>query len=127
MAVRTSIVGGSGYVGGELLRLLLGELQPTTGTITLGTGLRIAYFDQQRANLDENATVQENITGGGQNVHFNGRPLHAITYLQNFLFTPDQARSPLSHLSGGERNRVHLARMLKKRMRLLANLDRLSP
>ncbi len=116
---KVGILGPNGAGKTTLLRLLLGELQATGGTIELGTNLQIAYFDQQRAGLDETASVRDNVTGGGEHVHFNGRPLHGITYLQNFLFSPDQARSPLSHLSGGERNRLLLARLFTQPANLL--------
>ncbi len=89
-------------------------MEPDQGTIKLGTHLEIAYFDQQRAQLDESLTVLENVTGGHDVVPFNGRSVHAVTYLKNFLFTPDRARSPITHLSGGERNRLLLARLFTR-------------
>ncbi|MBU8870938.1 MAG: ATP-binding cassette domain-containing protein [Gemmatimonadales bacterium] len=108
---KVGILGPNGAGKTTLLRLLLDDLECSSGTITRGTNLNIAYFDQQRAQLDESSTVQENISDSGDQVLFNGRSLHVITYLQNFLFAPDQARSPISHLSGGERNRLLLAKL----------------
>jgi len=111
---RIGILGPNGSGKTTLLRILLGELAPTSGAVELGTNLQIAYFDQQRGQLDETRTVLENITGGHDTVLFNGRPVHAVTYLKNFLFTPDRARSPITHLSGGERNRLLLARLFTR-------------
>ncbi len=108
---KIGILGPNGSGKTTLLRLLLGDLEPQGGTIELGTNLKIAYYDQQRAQLDETGTVLDNVTGGHEQVSFNGRPLHAITYLKNFLFTPDRSRAPISRLSGGERNRLLLARL----------------
>jgi len=113
------ILGPNGSGKTTLLRLLLGELQPSGGEIVSGTKLRVAYYDQQRAQLDETQTVLENISGGNDTVRFNDRSLHIITYLQNFLFTPDRARSPISQLSGGERNRLLLARLFTQPANLL--------
>jgi len=111
---RLGILGPNGSGKTTLLRLLLGELAAQSGTVEHGTNLAIAYFDQQRDQLDENQTVLENVTGGHDTVNFGGRSVHAITYLKNFLFTPDRARSPISHLSGGERNRLLLARLFTR-------------
>ncbi len=111
---RIGILGPNGSGKTTLLRLLLGELSPGDGSIEQGTNLEIAYFDQQRDQLDEARTVLENVTGGHDTVLFNGRSVHAVTYLKNFLFTPDRARSPITHLSGGERNRLLLARLFTR-------------
>ncbi len=111
---RIGVLGPNGSGKTTLLRLLLGELKPAAGTVELGTNLEIAYFDQQRGQLDESKTVLENVTGGHDTVPFNGRSVHAVTYLKNFLFTPDRARSPITHLSGGERNRLLLARLFTR-------------
>ncbi len=117
---KIGILGPNGAGKTTLLRLLLGELKPTGGTIKLGTNLQIAYFDQQRNQLDDNKTVQENVAeSGGDTINFNGRPIHVITYLQNFLFTPDRARSPITRLSGGERNRLLLAKLFTQPANLL--------
>ena len=116
---KVGILGPNGSGKTTLLRLLLGELEPSAGTIQIGTRLQVAYFDQQRAQLDETKTVMENVSDGNQNIVFNGRSLHIITYLQNFLFSPDRARSPITHLSGGERNRLLLAKLFTQPANLL--------
>lgn len=116
---KVGILGPNGSGKTTLLRLLLGELQPTSGEIQTGTRLQVAYFDQQRAQLDETKTVLENVSEGNSTITFNGRPMHIITYLQNFLFPPDRARSPITHLSGGERNRLLLARLFTQPANLL--------
>jgi ATP-binding cassette subfamily F protein uup len=116
---RIGILGPNGSGKTTLLRLLLGELKPEAGTVELGAGLQVAYFDQQRDQLDETRTVLENVTDGSDRVAWGGRSLHAVTYLKNFLFTPDRARAPISHLSGGERNRLLLARLFARPANLL--------
>jgi ATP-binding cassette subfamily F protein uup len=98
---------------------MLGQLEPTSGKIKLGTNLQIAYFDQYRATLDENATVIDNVAQGSDRVTVNGRNTHVIGYLQDFLFTPDRARQPVKSLSGGERNRLLLARLFTQPANLL--------
>jgi ATP-binding cassette subfamily F protein uup len=108
---RIGILGPNGAGKTTLLKLLLGRLDPASGTVRHGTNLQIAYLDQPRAQLDETKTVQENVCPIGETIRFNGRSLHVITYLSNFLFTPDRARSPLTRLSGGERNRLLLAKL----------------
>jgi ATP-binding cassette subfamily F protein uup len=102
-----------------LLGLLLGKLMPTSGRIRLGTGLEVAYFDQLRASLEMEKSVQDNVGGGSDKVEINGKSRHIISYLQDFLFTPDRVRQPLSALSGGERNRVLLAKLFTKPANLL--------
>ncbi len=116
---KIGILGPNGSGKTTLLRILLGELSPTAGEVLTGTRLQIAYFDQQRIQLDENKTVLENISEGNDVVLFNGQSMHIVTYLQNFLFTPDRARSPISQLSGGERNRLLLARLFTQPANLL--------
>ncbi len=108
---KIGLLGPNGIGKTTLLRLLLGELQPKSGSIKHGTRLDIAYFDQQRAQLDENATVIDNLALGKDTVTINGKEKHVISYLQDFLFSPDRSRSPVNALSGGEKNRLLLARM----------------
>ena len=116
---KVGILGPNGSGKTTLLRLLLGELSPGTGSVRPGSNLRVAYFDQQRFQLDETRTVQENVCEDGDTIAFDGRRLHVITYLQNFLFSPDRARSPITHLSGGERNRLLLAKLFTRPANLL--------
>jgi ABC transport system ATP-binding/permease protein len=97
-----------------LLRVLLGQLPPQLGTVRLGTNLQVAYFDQLREQLHEDRSVQENVGDGYESVEINGRPRHIIGYLQDFLFGPERARTPVRFLSGGERNRVLLAKLFAK-------------
>jgi ATP-binding cassette subfamily F protein uup len=117
---RVGILGPNGSGKTTLLRLLLGELQPDSGNIRLGTNLQISYFDQLREQLDENKTVQENVAEDNQDiVIINGKQRHIIGYLQEFLFSPDQARSYVSKLSGGERNRLLLAKLFVRPSNIL--------
>jgi ATP-binding cassette subfamily F protein uup len=117
---RVGILGPNGSGKTTLLRLLLGNLQPDSGSIRLGTNLQISYFDQLRQQLDENKTVQENVVENNQDtVTINGQKRHIIGYLQDFLFSPDQVRSYVSTLSGGERNRLLLARLFTRPSNLL--------
>jgi ABC transport system ATP-binding/permease protein len=116
---RVGILGPNGSGKTTLLRILLGELQPSAGTIQLGTNLQISYFDQLREQLDDNKTVQENVMEDGDTVTINGKKRHIIGYLQDFLFSPEQARSAVSVLSGGERNRLLLARLFTRPSNLL--------
>ncbi len=116
---KIGLIGPNGVGKTTLLRLLLGELTPTTGTIRLGTRLEIAYFDQHREALDESASVQDNVAGGREQITVNGRDQHVISYLRDFLFTPERARQPISSLSGGERNRLLLARLFTRPANLL--------
>ena len=108
---KVGIIGPNGAGKTTLLRLLLGELAPTSGTLKLGTKQQVAYFDQLRAQLDDDKPVFENIGDGKEYVTINGVRKHVMTYLQDFLFTPDRARSPARALSGGERSRLLLARL----------------
>lgn len=108
---KIGVIGANGSGKTTLLRILLGQLEPSKGKIRLGTNLEISYYDQLRQQLDEEKTVIENITKGGDTITINGKPRHVIGYLQDFLFTPDRARTPVKVLSGGERNRIFLARL----------------
>jgi ABC transport system ATP-binding/permease protein len=116
---KIGIVGPNGCGKSTLLNLLLGRLAPDSGTIRTGTGLEVAYFDQLRATLDLDKTLQDNVGGGSDRVEINGKSRHIISYLQDFLFTPDRIRQPLASLSGGERNRVLLAKLFTRPANLL--------
>jgi ATP-binding cassette subfamily F protein uup len=111
---KIGVIGPNGAGKTTLLRVLLGQLTPSRGTIRLGTNLQIAYFDQLRMQLDEDKTVQENVGDGYESVQAGGQTKHVLGYLQDFLFTPERARTPVRFLSGGERNRVLLARLFAK-------------
>jgi ATP-binding cassette subfamily F protein uup len=116
---RVGIIGPNGSGKTTLLRILLGELEPTSGAVRRGTNLEPVYFDQLHAQLDDEKSIQENVAGGSDAVVINGQRRHIIGYLEDFLFTPEQARSPVARLSGGERNRVLLARLFTKPSNLL--------
>ncbi len=111
---RIGIIGPNGSGKTTLLRLLLGDLQPQTGSVRLGTRREVLYFDQLREQLDLSATVQENVGEGNDTIVINGKPRHVIGYLQDFLFSPERARTPVRILSGGERNRLLLAKLFTK-------------
>ena len=108
---RVGILGPNGAGKTTLLRLLLGELSPATGTVRLGTRQVLAYFDQHRLVADERTRVQDVIADGNDTVTIDGAPRHVLSWLQDFLFTPDRARTPVSALSGGERARLMLAKL----------------
>ncbi|MDP6448016.1 MAG: ATP-binding cassette domain-containing protein, partial [Pirellulaceae bacterium] len=111
---KIGVIGPNGIGKTTLLRILLGQLEPQDGKVRLGTNLQVAYFDQLRHQLDEEQTVQENVGDGGDTVQIGGRSKHVIGYLQEFLFSPERARTPVRFLSGGERNRVLLARLFAR-------------
>jgi ATP-binding cassette subfamily F protein uup len=111
---KIGFIGPNGVGKTTLLRLLLGQLTPQQGQVRLGTNLEIAYFDQLRDQLNEEATVQDNLGAGGEMVSINGGSRHVLGYLQDFLFTPDRSRTLVRFLSGGERNRLLLARLFLK-------------
>lgn len=116
---KIGIIGPNGSGKSTLLKLLLGELQPRQGSIRQGTRLEILYMDQLREQLDPSKSVAENVGEGNDTLVINGRSRHIIGYLQDFLFSPERARSPVSILSGGERNRLLLARLFTKPGNLL--------
>ena len=116
---RVGIVGPNGAGKSTLIRLLLGELAPDTGRVEQGTKLQVAYYDQQRAQLQLERSVMENVADRGDHVVINGQARHASGYLRDFLFRPEQLRTPASALSGGERNRLLLARLFASPANLL--------
>ncbi len=111
---KIGLIGPNGSGKTTLLKILLGQLAPDEGEIRLGTNLQVAYYDQLREQLDENKTVAENVCESGEMVTINGRPRHVLGYLQEFLFAPERARTPARVLSGGERNRLFLARLFTR-------------
>ena len=111
---RIGVIGPNGAGKTTLLRILLGTLAPSAGSVRTGTNLQIAYFDQLRDQLEDDKTVADNVSDGSETVRIGGQPRHVIGYLQDFLFSPERARTPVRFLSGGERNRVLLARLFAK-------------
>lgn len=111
---KIGIIGPNGAGKSTLIKLLLGQLAPVSGQITHGTNLEVVYFDQLRSQIDDNKSVADNIANGNTTVTVDGRSRHVISYLQDFLFEPDRARTPARVLSGGERNRLLLARLFTK-------------
>ena len=111
---RIGLIGPNGVGKTTLLKVLLNELKPTSGTIRVGTNTSVAYFDQLRAQLEEDKSVRENIGDGSDFVLINGVRKHVVGYLQDFLFSPDRVQTRVSFLSGGERNRLLLARLFTK-------------
>lgn len=116
---RIGLIGPNGAGKSTLIKLLLGEIEADGGKLKRGTNLQVAYFDQYRQQLDENKSALENVDDGSETVTINGQPRHVISYLQDFLFTPERARSPVRALSGGERNRLLLARLFARPANLL--------
>jgi ATP-binding cassette subfamily F protein uup len=116
---RIGIIGNNGVGKSTLLRILLGELAPDSGSVKLGTNLEIGYFDQLRRELDENKTVAEIVGEGREYVTIHGHQKHVVTYLTDFLFPAKRARTPIAALSGGERNRVILAKLFTRAANLL--------
>jgi len=116
---RVGIIGPNGVGKSTLLKLLLGEIEPDKGEVIPGTHVRIAYFDQQRARLRPDKTVRENISDGSDYVRVRGRSRHVIGYMKDFLFPPERIDSPVTSLSGGERNRLLLARIFTQPANML--------
>lgn len=116
---RIGLIGPNGIGKTTLLKILLGQLQPDHGKVKTGTKIEIAYFDQLREQLDPEKSVQDNLAGGSDHVTINGLDMHVISYLQDFLFEPARIRQPVKALSGGEQNRLILARLFSKPANLL--------
>jgi len=116
---RVGLIGANGSGKTTLLHLLLGQLAPQHGEVRLGTNLEIAYFDQHRVHLRDDLSALDNVSEGREYIEVNGARKHALGYLQDFLFSPERARAPITALSGGERNRLLLAKLFAKPSNLL--------
>ncbi len=116
---KVGIIGPNGVGKTTLIQILLGELAPQSGSLELGSRVAVAHFDQHRAGLDLDATVADNVAEGHSYVDLNGQSKHVISYLQDFLFSPERARTPVRVLSGGERNRLLLAKLFTRPANLL--------
>ena len=116
---RIALIGANGTGKSTLIKLVMEKLEPTSGTRRVGANLDIAYFDQHREQLDVNQTVQDIVAEGKQEVTVNGKTRHVLGYLQDFLFSPKRARTPVRALSGGEKNRLLLARLFLRPSNLL--------
>jgi len=111
---RIGLIGPNGSGKSTLLKIILGQLEPEGGRVRLGTRLEVAYFDQLRGQLDPEKSVIDNVSGGRESIEINGQSRHIISYLQDFLFSPERARTPVKALSGGECNRLLLARLFSQ-------------
>jgi ATP-binding cassette subfamily F protein uup len=111
---KVGLIGPNGVGKTTLLKLLLGEIEPQSGSIRRGVNLQVSYFDQMREQFDESKSVRENVAEGNDFIEISGKRKHVMGYLKDFLFTPDRAKVPVSVLSGGERNRLMLARLFTK-------------
>lgn len=116
---RVGLIGPNGAGKSTLLKIMLGELTPDAGKVKLGTKLDVAYFDQLRGQLDPDKSIIDNVSGGRESITVNGQTRHIISYLQDFLFSPDRARTQVKALSGGETNRVLLARLFSQPANLM--------
>ena len=116
---RIGIVGNNGIGKTTLLRLLLGKIEPNSGTVKLGTNIEIGYFDQLRQKLDPERSVADNVSDGKTHIKINGRDRHVVGYLKGFLFSPKRSMTPVKALSGGEKNRIILAKLFTKATNLL--------
>ncbi|MBT4963211.1 MAG: ATP-binding cassette domain-containing protein [Francisellaceae bacterium] len=116
---RIGILGPNGCGKSTLLQLILGKLLPSSGTLKVGTNLQVAYFDQLRDQIDPNLTVADNVAGGRTQIVVNGKAKHIISYLSDFLFTPERTRSSVTKLSGGECNRLLLAKLFSLESNIL--------
>src|SRR5262249_34987916 len=111
---RVGLIGPNGAGKSTLIKVILGQLEPDSGTVRLGTNLQVAYFDQLREQLDEEKTVADTISPGSDWVEIGNERKHVVTYLADFLFPSQRAKSPVKMLSGGERNRLLLARLFAR-------------
>jgi ABC transport system ATP-binding/permease protein len=116
---RIGIIGPNGAGKSTLLKIMLGELVPERGTVETGTGIQIAYFDQHRVQLDDRLNALDNVAQGREFIELGGQRKHIVGYLQDFLFSPERARAPITRLSGGERNRLLLAKLFAQPSNLL--------
>ncbi len=116
---RIGLIGPNGAGKSTLLRIILGNQVPDTGSVRAGSQLVVGYFDQLRGQLDPDKSIIDNVSGGRESIDINGRSRHIISYLQDFLFTPERARTPVKALSGGETNRVMLAKLFSQPSNLL--------